>query len=375
MTRPAPTSAGRDFALAGVARLVTLALLLYCFFLGLELMGLSFKLFGRGVAEQLIATTSNPFLGLLIGLLATSAVQSSSTTTSIAVGMVAGGALTLEGAIPIIMGANIGTSVTNTLVSMGHVTRREEFRRAFAGATIHDIFNLLTVAVLFPLELTTGLLARSAKACESVLEGVGGLSALDPVAVIVEPVAEGVAALVGGSPTLTLIAGVGLLFLALRLLVRTLKEFFTARAETILHRTLFRSAMAAIAAGAVMTVMVQSSSITTSLMVPLLGAGIVTLEQVFPFTLGANIGTTVTAMLAALATAEPAAVALALSHLLFNLGGTLLIYPVRPIRRIPLAIARRLGDLGVRSRALAIGYVLGVFYGIPILLLVASGVF
>jgi sodium-dependent phosphate cotransporter len=58
-------------------------------------------------------------------------------------------------AIPVIMGANIGTSVTNTIVSMGHVGNAEEFRRAFAGATIHDMFNWLSVIVFLPLEEIT----------------------------------------------------------------------------------------------------------------------------------------------------------------------------------------------------------------------------
>ena len=59
-------------------------------------------------------------------------------------------------AIPIVMGANIGTSVTNTIVSMGQITNKDDFRRAFAGATVHDIFNWLTVIVLLPLEVITG---------------------------------------------------------------------------------------------------------------------------------------------------------------------------------------------------------------------------
>ncbi|MGB5159487.1 MAG: Na/Pi symporter, partial [Thermoanaerobaculia bacterium] len=141
-----------------VLRLILLCTLLFGFFVGLDMMGLSFKLFGKGFAEALIERTSNPFVGLFVGLLATTLVQSSSTTTSMIVALVAAGALTIEGAIPMIMGANIGTSVTNTLVSLAHVTRREEFQRAFAGATVHDFFNWMAVLILLPLELATGFL-------------------------------------------------------------------------------------------------------------------------------------------------------------------------------------------------------------------------
>ncbi len=350
--------------------------LLFAFFLGLDLMGLAFKLFGKGFAEMLIERTANPFVGLLVGILATTLVQSSSTTTSMTVGLVAAGALTIDGAIPIIMGANIGTSVTNTLVSLAHVTRREEFRRAFAGATLHDFFNLLTVVILFPLELRFHILRRSASGLERVLEGSGGIELFDPLKAVIGPVARWVSgSLLGSSGALTLAAGVLLLFFALKLLVDLLKALVSSRAERILDRTLFRSAVAAVGAGVLITVMVQSSSITTSVMVPLVGAGVVTLEQLFPFTIGANLGTTVTALLASLATGDPAAVSVALAHLMFNVLGTLIIYPVPLLRAIPLALARALGALGSRNRPAAIAYVLAVFYGLPILLLFLSGAF
>jgi len=126
--------------------------LLYIFLLSIALFGAAFKLVGKEFSQQLISTTSNPVVGLMIGLLATSLIQSSSSTTSIVVGMVSGGALTVTGAIPIIMGANMGTTVTNTLVAMTSMNRRTEFQRAFAGATMHDFFNLMAIAILFPLE-------------------------------------------------------------------------------------------------------------------------------------------------------------------------------------------------------------------------------
>ncbi len=367
-----PHSRGLVRALGAV---LFLAALLYAFFLGLDLMGVAFKLFGKDFARMLIERTANPFVGLLVGIVATSVIQSSSTTTSMTVGLVAAGALTIDGAIPIIMGANIGTSVTNTLVSLAHVTRREEFRRAFAGATIHDFFNLMTVAILFPLELAFHVLRHAANGFEAVLEGSGGIELFDPLKAIVRPCSLWISHALGSSGGLTLVVGVGLLFGALKLLVDLLRSLVSARAERILDRTLFRSALAAIGAGTLITVMVQSSSITTSVMVPLVGAGVVTLEQLFPFTIGANLGTTVTALLAALSTGAPAALSVALSHLLFNLMGALIIYPFPPIRAIPLALARGLGAVASRNRAAAIGYIALVFYGLPIALLFVSGAF
>ena len=354
-------------------RTLALCALLYCFFLGLDLMGMAFKLFGKGFAEALITQTTNPFVGLLIGILATTLMQSSSSTTSIVVGLVAAGALNVTGAIPIIMGANIGTSVTNTMVSLAHISRPEEFRRAFAGATVHDFFNWLAVLVLLPLEMATGFLEKSATRMEGLLEGVGGTKLLNPVKAIVRPVADWVVDLLGSSGVLTLIVGLALLFVALKFLVDLLRVVFSGKAERMLHRTLFRSAFSAIMAGMALTVMVQSSSITTSTIVPLVGAGVVTLEQLFPFTIGANIGTTVTAILAALHAGAPAGIVVAFSHLLFNLAGGLLIYGIPWVRRIPLALARYMGDLAVRSRILAGVYVAVAFYLLPILALLISG--
>lgn len=121
--------------------------------------------------------------------------------------------------------------------------------------------------------------------------------------------------------------------------------------------------------GLVATVMVQSSSITTSMVVPLVGAGILTVEAVFPYTLGANVGTTVTAMLASMATGNVAAVTVAFAHLFFNVTGVVLVYPVPAIRRVPIRLAQGLARLTSRNRLYAILYVALVFYLIPLALI------
>ena len=370
---PRTTLASMSNRTESVGRGLILIALLYGFFVGLDLMGLSFKLMGSGLAEALLATTSNPFVGLFIGLLATSLVQSSSTTTSITVGLVAAGALTVEGAVPIIMGANIGTTVTNTIVSLGHMGRSDEFERAFAGATLHDFFNWMAVAVMFPLEITTGFLSRSARGLESVFEGVGGVKLANPLKAVVRPTAEALSDLTGSSGTFTLVLGIVMIVVALKLLVDVLRAGLGARTDQLIQRTLFRNSITAIAVGALVTAAVQSSSITTSILVPLVGAGVLTLEQMFPFALGANVGTTITAILAALATGQPAAIAVAMAHMLFNVIATVVIYGIPQLRAIPLYLARSLGRLAARRKSLAFAYVGMLFFGIPLLLLAASG--
>ncbi|MFQ5572341.1 MAG: Na/Pi symporter [Rhodothermales bacterium] len=357
------------------AGLVVMGLL---FFVSLELMEHSFAFMGRGVAEALLQTTSNPFVGLFVGILATTLVQSSSVVTAMTVGIVAGGGVGVAEAIPIIMGANVETSVTNTIVSLGHITRTEEFRGAVAAATVHDFFNLIAVAVFFPLELTTQFLSRAASALASGLTGVGGVEWLSPVNVVVEPVAEVLITLAQANGVVVLLMGACLLFVALHYLVLLLKKLVLGRSERLIHRYIFGTPALSLLAGILITVMVQSSSITTSITVPLAAAGIVTVTQIFPFVMGANVGTTITALLAALVLASGGgadgveALEVAFAHLCFNVFGVLLLLPSQRIRRVPVRLAERLGTLAVKNRMYAIAYIALVFFIIPFLVILAT---
>ena len=105
------------------------------------------------------AFANNPITAVVIGTAATALIQSSSTVTSIIVGLVAGG-LPVSIAIPMVMGANMGTTITNTIVSLGHVRQGDEFRQAFVAATVHDFFNLFSVIVFSPLEIMFGFLEK-----------------------------------------------------------------------------------------------------------------------------------------------------------------------------------------------------------------------
>ena len=359
-------------------QVVGLLFVLLLFFVSLELMGSSFKLMGRGFAETLLQTTSNPFVGLFIGILATSLVQSSSTVTAMTVGIVAGGGLTVAGAIPIVMGANVGTSVTNTIVSLGHIARKDEFERAMGAATVHDFFNLIAVALFFPLELMTGFLSRTAEGLAAGLSDIGGAELLNPVKIVTKPISGWIIDLVQSNGIIVLILGVGLLFFALRYLVILLKTLLFGRSERLINKYLFGPAPLALLFGTLVTIMVQSSSITTSITVPMVGAGIVTVAQVFPFVLGANIGTTVTALLAALVlagggdAAGMAALQVAFAHLCFNVSGVLLILPIKQFRRVPIRMAEKLGALVVKNRTYAIGYIAAIFFLLPLLVIFAT---
>lgn len=283
---------------------------LYFFLVSIKLMGISFQMFGKGFAEQLISSYFDPFLGLFTGILATSLVQSLSTTTSLVVGLVGGGALPVEYAIPIIMGANLGTTITNTLVSLSFVTRKEDFRRAFAGATVHDFFNMCTIIVFFPLELKFHFIQKSASFLTTVFQSAGGVAFTSPFRLAIDPAVHSVKfflmkilslpEIVAGA--IMLIVAVIVVISSLIYLIKALHSLTITRAMVFIDRFLFRNDFTALFLGLCLTVAVQSSSVTTSLIVPLVGAGIVSLRRCYPVTLGANLGTTFRAILASLAT-------------------------------------------------------------------------
>lgn len=350
-----------------------LVIILYVFLASIDLISGSFKLMGKDYASGLFAYTSNPFSALLTGVLATSLVQSSSTVTSLIVGLVAGGTITIEQAVPMVMGANVGTSITNTIVAMGHMTRSNEFERAFAGATVHDFFNLMAVAVFLPLEIATGFLHRLAALIQGFLVGTEVGEFHSPVKAAIKPAAnfvkDGIQDLVEPkmvAAVILLVIGLAVLIFSLSFLVKLMKRLLMGQVEVMLHDYLFKHPMRGILVGTVITILVQSSSVTTSLTVPLLAAGLVTVEAIFPFILGANVGTTITALLASMATGDVAALTVAICHVLFNIFGISLLYP---FRSIPIRAALLLGRVTLKSRLWAFAYILGVFFVIPLSLI------
>ncbi|MCD6093147.1 MAG: Na/Pi symporter [Candidatus Aenigmarchaeota archaeon] len=341
-----------------------LIIILYIFLLSIKLMSGSFKLFGNGFAEELFTITTNPFVGLFMGILATSLVQSSSVTTSIIVGMVAGGIIPIASAIPMVMGANIGTSVTNTFVSLCHIGRKEEFGKAFAAATIHDFFNLMAVIFLFPLEMYFHFLENGALFLTSFFIGAHSFYFTSPLSYILTPVSHAIIRALN-NPAIILIASVFLLFVSLRYFIKIASSFAKTEFD-LFSNYFFKTPARGFSFGLLMTAFVQSSSVTTSLIVPFAGIGILTLEKIFPYVLGANIGTTITGILAALATGSSAGITIALVHLLFNIAGILMIYP---IKNIPLGLARRFSDLSLKSRSVPVFYVVSAFFLVPLVVI------
>ncbi|NXJ90961.1 NPT2A protein, partial [Corythaixoides concolor] len=395
------------------------------------------------------AILSNPVAGLVVGILVTVLVQSSSTSTSIIVSMVSSGLLEVRSAIPIIMGSNIGTSVTNTIVALMQAGDRSEFKRAFAGATVHDCFNWLSVLVLLPLEVVSGYLHHVTHLVVATFNIRSGKDAPDLLKIITEPftkliiqldksVITGIAtgdesmrnrslirvwcgpaspqmATVGlGSPPNCSTKGieslhnitrqkcewhlftdtplpdlaVGLVLLAgslvvlctcLILLVKLLNSLLKGQVAKAIQKVIntdlphplsWLTGYFAMVVGAGMTFVVQSSSVFTSAITPLIGLGVISIERAYPLTLGSNIGTTTTAILAALASPGDklaSSFQIALCHFFFNISGILLWYPL-PFTRLPIRMAKALGERTAKYRWFAVLYLIVCFLLLPSLI-------
>ena len=291
--------------------------------------------------------------------------------------MAGGGLINIASAVPMVMGANIGTTVTNTLISIGHIAKGQEFRRAFAAATVHDFFNLLAVIIFFPLEMIFGIFKTlSTKlAYQFWNENNIDVEFQSPIKAAVKwglNQFKDIVHLISENDWILLAASGMLTLLMLFSIVKLLKNMVLEKVEAFFDKYIFKTAIRAMSFGVLLTIMVQSSSITTSTVVPLAGAGVLTLRQIFPFTLGANIGTTVTALLAAMVL-NPIAMIVAFSHLIFNIMGIVVIYPIKILRDIPIKLATKLADLSAENKSIPLLYLLVVFVLIPFFIILIGG--
>uniref|UniRef100_A0A4X2K337 Sodium-dependent phosphate transport protein 2B n=1 Tax=Vombatus ursinus TaxID=29139 RepID=A0A4X2K337_VOMUR len=414
----------------GFGKVILLLGFLYFFVCSLDILSSAFQLVGGKMAGEIFSDgslLSNPLGGLMIGVLVTVLVQSSSTSTSVIVSLVSSSLLTVKAAIPIIMGANIGTSVTNTMVALLQAGDRNEFRRAFAGATVHDFFNWLSVLVLLPLEAITNYLYHLTNVIVKSFNIKSGDDAPELLKVITDPltkliiqldkkvineIATGneaaknkslikiwcetfknvvmVPLLLPGKHAFVDVSlsdlSIGLILLALSLMVlctclilivKVLNSGLKGQVAAVIKKTIntdfpfpfaWLAGYLAILVGAGITFLVQSSSVFTSAITPLVGIGVISLERAYPLTLGSNIGTTTTAILAALASPGntlQSSLQIALCHFFFNISGVLLWYPI-PFTRLPIRLARGLGNITANYRWFAIFYLIFCFLLTPL---------
>ncbi|KAG9398092.1 hypothetical protein AC1031_015012 [Aphanomyces cochlioides] len=376
---------------------------LYFFMVAVKVIGDSFALLLGCEAKAAFKFSDNPVAGLMVGVVSTALLHSSGTVTSITVALVGAKGLTVRQGVPIIMGANVGTCVTCIMVAFGQVGKRDRFERAMAAATVHDMYNIWSVIVLFPIELIFHPLEKM-----SIAMAGGHTSGFfeSPVDLVVNPFAkiiikvdksmiekvstgkvecakakflkEGMfydkvvleksmkQSTAGG---ICVVIGFLMLVLSLVALVHMLQKLFRGSAQKTIRKMLNFNPYVNILIGTAITFCVHSSTVVTSTLTPMAGLGLITLEQVYPIVMGANLGTTVTALLASWVTGSPDAVAIALVHFWFNVFGIFLFYPI-PITRYPILLwARRLAYYSARWPVVAAMFLLMLFIILPGILL------
>ncbi len=339
------------------------------FLMSIDLMSSTLHDTGRNAIELLFSATANPFIALFIGLLLTAIIQSSSTITAMTVVLVGSGALSLTAAVPIIMGANIGTTLTSAIVSLGYISSKRAFRKAVSAGIIHNFFNIILAAILFPLEYYYQVLSQLSlwlahglsfiTFASDISDGTGFVLSRSAGSYIIHLI---------DNPWILLLLSIVLLFTTIKVMSKLIYSSLIEEPKDKLQTYIFSNPFHSFAWGSGITAAVQSSSITTSLIIPFVATGRVSLKRAFPFIIGANIGTTVTALIAALFKSE-AAVSIALVHLLFNLLGVLLFLPFPAIRNIPVSMAAWFGTLTQRNRLWAFLYILLLFFVVPFILI------
>jgi len=246
------------------------------------------------------------------------------------------------------------------------------FKKAFAAATVHDFFNILSVAILLPLEIMFGFIEKSAVFLSSIIYGsFTGVKYTSPIKAMIKPPVKALKSFStetfgadAGSVVMIILAGIIIIF-SLGFIVKTMKVLIERHKGEVINKLLTKNAYGSILVGALLTLSVQSSSITTSLLIPMAGSGLLTMQAIYPITIGANIGTTATALLAAL-TGNIAGLSIALVHLLFNIAGTLIFFPIQSMRNIPIKCAEVLAESIEKTKLIGFGYIGAVFFALPI---------
>ena len=362
----------------GFLNWASILFLIYFLLCAIGLIERGFTLIGQQQAENIFSYATNPLAGVLVGILATALVQSSSVTTSIVVGFVAGG-LPIAIAVPVVIGANFGTTLTNTFVSLGFARDRADFRRAFSAATVHDAFNFICLVIFLPLELAFGFLQKLAAYIGPTLTGLEPKQdVISPHFNLINKLTDPLVAEIAKLPShimhpwdggLLIIVGLLMLVMSITFASQLLKLLLVGHTQRIATRLVGQAPGSGMLSGLIATTLLQSSSATTSLVIPLAGSGALTTKQVYPFTLGANIGTCLTAIVAAFAVKgqQELAFEIALIHLSYNLLGVLMVFSIPKLRYLPVYVAEFIGMMGAKRFVFAASYVAALFFLIPAL--------
>lgn len=349
-------------------KVILIILAILFFFLSIDLVISALANSLTFINKNLLSNVLNPFVGLFLGLLITAIIQSSSTTTTMVVALVASGTLSLEEAVPIIMGANVGTTLTSTIVALSFLSNKRAFRRAVAVGTIHDFYNIALVLLLFPLEYYYGFLSSiSFQLSEWFFTGDLTTNTEHGDLVLGSGITGMIVEWVNNS-VIILILSFTCLFGSIKLLTWIIKQTIIGESKSRLQSFVFGKPFKSFSWGVLLTAAIQSSSVTTSILVPLAATDKIKLRNAFTFIIGANVGTTLTALVAAGFRSE-AAVTIAIAHLLFNLTGVIIFMSLPVLRKLFVNFVMEFSYSVAKYRVIGLAYIIVTFFLLPFLLI------
>lgn len=358
-----------NWQLRVINTLITSVLLLL-FLIALDLIAYSCNALSQDFSRYVTPVVAHPLVGFAIGMLATAIIQSSSTLTASLVAMVASGVMQLESAVPMVIGANIGTTVTSLLVSFAQLGTPKAFRRGFITANSHVLFNVLSAILFFPLELYFQVLSNTSRFLARHLVNSGNLREgwfLFYDALII-PLGNWIRLPFEQQPVVLLLLSAGLLFACIYGLTLLFRKILLGASSRKQVGRLLNQPLLSFLSGTGLTAAIHSSSVVTSVGVMLASTEKIAPRKLFPFVMGANVGTTVTALMAAIGKSE-AALAIALCHFLFNVLGVSLFFPIPFFRNLINGLSRTSGNMAQRNLAFAFAYLLVLFFAFPFLVI------
>lgn len=386
---PKQIPAERDFvalsAFGAFVRWMAVAAAILMMFLAVYLILDGAYALGSPAIGRLFDLATNPVIGLLIGVIATSAIQSSTAVTALTVTAVGTGGVSVAVAVPIILGANVGTTITAMIVSFSYLGHRRSFRRAFASASLHTWFNGLFVLVAFILELLFQPLSRTAGLVSDTVVGDAATDTGRELASLFAPLidAVGVRGLLGtvmsarAAAVVAILAGTLLILGAIRILNAQLSVLTAATTRTLLERSSGASDALGVLSGALVTMAVNASSVTVSSLLPFAVTRTLKMREALSITLGANVGTTLMSLLAALAVPGPMgalAVQAALVHVSFNVMSALLVIIIPPLRELIIRLAEFSGRVAARGYSAAAAMMATGYFVVPALIILVYSV-
>lgn len=336
---------------------------IYFFISGILLIKSTAVTMGEILAEKVVLIIRDTTSAVFAGWIATALLHSSGAFDSIVVAFTSSGVIPLTLSVAAIIGAEIGTTVTPFLISvLGHLRKGTRLTASFNVTISHVLYNLFTLMIFYPIELYFKTFTKVAELGSQIFVKVSWLNAipdiLDVATPWIDPLLEVIPTWIG------LLAGGAMLVLALGGVEKYMTEIFSMPRSWNLIRATFTRPSRSFIAGFLFTVLVPSTTVMVSLLVPLASSGVILPEYyILPYILGANIGTVFDVMIAALATGDPISLGVWLVHLTINVIGALIFFPLlKPFSRVVRWSAEKVAESPGLTIAIAV-----IFHIVPVL--------